>query len=56
MPFFQLVTTTSNEELQFWDDDELDSLVAWLREPFFFLREAPCDEDFDEASDDESDP
>lgn len=55
MPVSKLVTTNQNNQLQVWSDEELESLVDWLREPFFFLRESTCDEDFgDLADEDES--
>jgi len=36
-------------------DEELEALVSWMREPLFFLREQPCDEQFDDLADEDDD-
>lgn len=36
-------------------DSELEELVAWMREPLFFMREQSCEDDFDEDSGEDDD-
>lgn len=37
-------------------DEELESMVDWMREPLFFLREQPWLDFDDDDSEDEDDP